>query len=142
MGAGYDFANTLPAFEGTTPWGFDKQELIKYKLPTTTQGLKAEKHKILAKLSMEGLPDEMLNTITQALNGDDEDLSNVAPAIMVQFPELFKKGKYMQFDGKFLDPNDRAKAADDISKREDINSIQKAKMINQINKFNKVPEGL
>ncbi len=138
----YNFSQTTPAFQTGSPFGFTPKELITYKLPTTTQGLLADKHKVLAKIAQQGLPENVIDTVTQALNGDPEELSNIAPLLMTQFPELFKKGKYLTFDGKFLDPNDRAKAADDTSKREDLNSIQKAKMINQINKFNKVPEGL
>lgn len=139
---GYDFSQTIPAFQTGSPFGFTPKELITYKLPTTTQGLLADKHKVLAKIAQQGLPENVIDTVTQALNGDPEELASIAPLLLTQFPELFKKGKYLTFDGKFLDPNDRAKAADDTSKREDINSIQKAKMINQINKFNKVPEGL
>jgi hypothetical protein len=57
-------------------------------------------------------------------------------------PLLFEDSKYNVFDGKFLDPNDRAKAADDISRRDDLNSIERARMINKINKSGEVPEGL
>lgn len=121
---------------------FSPEEIVNYRLPLSTEDLLAEKDMVLAKLTQEGLPDNMLDTVAQALNGDPEDLSSIAPLLMTQFPTVFKKSKYKTFDGKFLDPNDRAKAADDTSKRDDINSIQKAKMINQINKFNKVPEGL
>jgi hypothetical protein len=60
----------------------------------------------------------------------------------MQLPQLFEKSKYKVFDGKFMDPNDRAKAADDISRRDDLDSIQRARMINKINKFGEVPEGL
>jgi hypothetical protein len=121
---------------------FSPEDIVDYRLPLSTEGLLAEKDRVLAKLTQEGLPDNMLDTVAQALNGDPEDLSSIAPLLMTQFPGVFKKAKYKVFDGKFLDPNDRAKAADDTSKREDLNSIQRAKMINQINKFNKVPEGL
>jgi hypothetical protein len=121
---------------------FSPEDIVNYRLPLSTEGLLAEKDMVLAKLTQEGLPDNMLDTVAQALNGDPEDLSSIAPLLMTQFPGVFKKAKYKVFDGKFLDPNDRAKAADDTSKREDLNSIQRAKMINQINKFNRTPEGL
>jgi hypothetical protein len=41
------------------------------------------------------------------------------------------------FDGKLIDPQERAKAADDTSKRDDLNSLQKAKIINELNKSGK-----
>ena len=61
---------------------------------------------------------------------------------MTQLPDVFEKSKYKVFDGRFIDPNDKARAADSISRREDINSIQRAKMISKINKTGEVPEGM
>jgi hypothetical protein len=62
--------------------------------------------------------------------------------IISQFPDVFEKSKYKIFDGRFIDPEDKARAADSISKREDIDSIQRAKMISKINKTGEVPEGM
>lgn len=122
--------------------GFTPRQLINYRLPRSTQGLLEQKDKVIAKLVQSQAPSEMIDTVAQALNGDPEDLSNIAPLLLMQLPQLFEKSKYKVFDGKFMDPNDKAKAADDISKREDIDSIQRARMINKINKFGEVPEGL
>jgi hypothetical protein len=122
--------------------GFTPRQLINYKIPRSTQGILEQKDKVIAKLAQEGAPSEMIDTVAQALNGDPEDVSNLAPVLLMQLPQLFEKSKYKVFDGKFLDPNDKAKAADDISKREDLDSIQRARMINRINKFGEVPEGL
>jgi len=122
--------------------GLTPRQLISYRVPRSTQGILEQKDKVIAKLVQSGAPSEMVDTVAQALNGDAEDLSNIAPLLMMQMPQMFEKSKYKVFDGKFLDPNDRAKAADEISKRDSIDSIQKARMINRINKFNEVPEGM
>jgi hypothetical protein len=121
---------------------FSPREIIDFRIPRSTNGILEQKDKVLAKFVQKGLPDEMAETLTMALNGDPDDLSNIMPLIMTQFPDAFEKSKYKVFDGKFLDPNDKARAADSISKREDINSIQRAKMISKINKTGEVPEGM
>lgn len=118
------------------------REIINYKIPRTTQGILENKDKVVAKLVQNGVPDDLVDTITQALNEDHEAVSNIAPLIISQFPTIFERSKYKVFDGQFLDPQDRAKAADDISKRDDLNSVARAKMINEINKSGKVPEGM
>jgi hypothetical protein len=130
---------------GRTPQSiipFSPMEIVNYRLPRNTQELVQDKDRVIAKLVQNGVPDEMIDTITQALNGSPEEISNIAPLLLTQFPTLFKSSKYKVFDGKFIDPNDKAKAADDISRREDLNSIQRAKMINKINKTGEMPEGL
>ena len=118
------------------------RELINYRIPRTTQGILDNKDKVIAKLIQNGIDDNTIDTITQALNGDSDDVANLMPMLSSKFGSLFEKSKYKVFDGKFIDPNDRAKAADDISKRDDIGSVQRAKMISKINKTGEMPEGL
>lgn len=118
------------------------RELINYRIPRTTQGILENKDKVIAKLIQNGVDDNTVDTIAQALNGDPDDVANLMPQLSQQFGSIFEKSKYKIFDGKFLDPNDKAKAADEISKRDDLNSVQRAKMIGKINKTGEVPEGM
>jgi hypothetical protein len=120
---------------------FAPHDIINFRIPRTTNGILEQKDKVLAKFVQKGLPDEMIETLAMALDGDPEDVSDIMPMIYTQFPEHFEKSKYKIFDNKFIDPNDRARAADATSKREDIDSIQRAKMISKINKTGDVPEG-
>ena len=117
------------------------KELIQYRIPKSTQGILENKDKVIAKMVQNNVPPDMVDMVVHALNKDHEAVSNIAPLIISQFPTLFERTKYNMFDGQFIG-GDGAKAADDISKRDDLNSIQKAKMIDGINKRNKVPEGL
>jgi hypothetical protein len=140
---GYNFGGVKPAFGNA----FDKpmidpREIVKYRLPTTTRGILEDKERVLAKLAQNKIPPEVIDTIAQALNEDQGSVADIAPLLMTQFPTLFEKSQYKVFDGKFVDPNEKAKAADAISKRDDLNSIQRAKMINQINKKGEMPQGL
>lgn len=128
------------SYNGTTM--ITPREIINYKIPRTTQGILENKDKVIAKLVQNGVPDDLVDTITQALNEDQEAVGNIAPLVLSQFPTIFERSKYKVFDGQFLDPQDRARAADDISKRDDLNSVARAKMINEINKSGKVPEGM
>ena len=129
--------NPMPPLINYTP-----MDMIKYRIPRSTQEIINNKDKVLAKLAQNGVGDQMVNSMAEALDGDPDDISNIMPVLISQIPNLFEKSKYNVFDGKFLDPNDRAKAADDISRRDDMNSIQRAKMISKINKNNEVPEGM
>lgn len=122
--------------------GLNPKDLINYRIPRNTQGILENKDKVLAKLVQNGIDDNTIDTIAQALNGDEDDVSNLMPKLSEQFGYLFEKSKYKVFDGKFVDPNDKARAADNISKRDDLNSIQRAKMISKINKKGEVPEGM
>lgn len=147
---GYDFSNTKPAFQGSpnpsknfrttqSVSGLDMtpMEVMKTRLPRSTKGLIENKDLVIAKLAINGVPPEMIDTITQALNDEPEALESLGPMVAMQFPNLFAKSKYNMFDGKILDPNERSKAADDTSKRDDLNSLQKAKIINELNKNGK-----
>lgn len=122
--------------------GFSPKDVIGFKIPRSTQSIMENKDLVLAKLVQSGADPMMVDAITEGLNGSGEEISKVMPLIINQMPTLFQNSKYNVFDGKFLDPNDRAKAADDISKREDMNSIQRARMINKINKTGEMPEGM
>lgn len=112
-------------------------QLVKAKLPRTTKGLLANKELVLKKLAIYGVPDDLIDTVSQALNDDPESVESLGAMVTMQFPTLFEKSKYNMFDGKILDPSQRAKAADDTSKRSDINSIERAKIISELNKSGK-----
>jgi hypothetical protein len=117
------------------------KQMVQYRIPRTTQGILDNKEMVMGKLIQNGIPDEMIEMVAQALDSDQESLSDIAPLIISQFPTLFEKSKYQVFDG-VIAATDRAKAADAISKRDDMNSIQRAKAIDGINKSGKFPQEL
>jgi hypothetical protein len=126
----------LPGSSMITP-----REIINFRIPRTTDGILANKERVIAKLVQNGVDGEMIDTIAQALNDDLEAVSNIAPLIIQQFPTIFERSKYQVFDGVIAGP-DRAKAADAISKRADMDSIARAKAIDGINKYGKLPQEL
>jgi hypothetical protein len=144
---GYQFNQASPAFRKPLG-GFPKstminpREIINFRIPRSTDGILQNKDKVVAKLAQNGIPDEMLRTVAQALDGDKQDLADIAPLLATQFPALFERSKYKVFDGIIIDPNDKARISDVISKRTDVDSITRAKAINEINTKGTFPEGL
>jgi hypothetical protein len=137
------FEGVKPAFpEAFLPSAkyISPKELINYRIPKSTQGILENKDKVIAKLVQNRVPDDMINAFVYALNKDHEGVPDIATVMLTMFPNIFERTKYKMFDGKFMG-GDNAKAADDVSRREDLDSIQRAKLINKINN-NKVPEGL
>jgi hypothetical protein len=128
---------SLPGRNPNSVVGMTPAEVARTRLPRSTEGLLQNKELVLAKLAVNGVPDEMIATVAQALNDSPEDIGAVASLVATQFPTIFEKSKYQMFDGKLLNPQERAKAADDTSKRDDLNSIQKAKIISELNKTGK-----
>lgn len=148
-GPGYNFSTAKPAFRGQPdPTGGRKfnslgsdeltpMQLTKMRLPRTTKGLLENKDLVIQKLTLAGAPDEMIQSVAQALNDDPDAIESIAPMVTMQFPTLFEKSKYNMFDGKILDPSDRARMADETSRRTDIGSVQRAKIISELNKSGK-----
>ena len=130
------FPNLAPKSTMITP-----KQMINYRIPRTTQGILDNKEMVMGKLIQNNVPEELLNTIAQALDTDSDDVANIAPLIVAQFPNIFEKSKYQVFDG-IIAASERPKAADAIAKREDMNSIQRAKAIDGINKSGKFPQEL
>jgi hypothetical protein len=121
--------------------GISPMEMTAYRIPRTTQGIMQNKDKVLGKLIQNGVDNDTIDTIAHALDNDPESIPNIVPLILAKFPTIFERSKYQVFDGIISGP-DRPKAADAISKREDLNSIQRAKAIDGINKSGKMPEEL
>lgn len=119
----------------------DPRELIQWKIPANTQGMIENKDKVIAKLAQNDVPDDHINMIAEALN-NPRKLSNVGTELVNMFPTLFEDSEYKTFDGKFADPNEQARYADALSKREDIDSITKFRMNKEAMKFNRVPVGV
>lgn len=140
---GYNFQNVKPAFPmGVPPKGtfINPKQLIKYRIPRSSEGILQNKEMVLAKIAQAGVPSGMYDTIAYALNENPQKIKDVAPVIMMQFPMLFEDSPYAIFDNKIIDPNDRARMADSLSKDDTLNSIQKARMISRINKTGEVPK--
>lgn len=114
--------------------GIDPMQIAKSKLPRTTEGLIQKKELVVAKLAQANIPPEMIKAFVQALNEDPEAVSGIATQLTTMAPHLFEKAKYNTFDGIISDPDEAARAADQTSKRDDLDSIQKAKLINELNK--------
>lgn len=131
--------NKFPKTFGRYPQSVD---IINTRIPRSIDWMLQNKEIVLEKLASTGMSDELYRAVAYGLNKSPKNLPNVVPLLMQEY-DIFEDGpgNYQTLDGKFIDRNEAAKAADDVSNRENLNSIQRAKMINSINKM-KVPEGL
>lgn len=138
---GYNFSGIKPAFEfggDRTPQGFDDvNPIAKMKLPRSSADWIKNKDMVLQKMASAGVPSEMIDATFEAVNEDHGKVEGLVSTIAMSFPELFVSSKYNMINGRILDPNERAKAADDMSKRDDVGSVQKAKIIRELNKSGK-----
>lgn len=107
------------------------------RLPTTSEGLLQNKKLLLAKLALKGEDPAYIMQIAQALKKSPERLGTLFVELSSKYPDdFFEKSKhyYKIFDGSIVDPDEAGKAADDTQHRTDLTSIQKAKIISELNK--------
>lgn len=126
----------FPKVFGREPQSLNIEDV---KIPRSIQGILSNKEMVLEKLASTGMSDNLYRSIAYGLNKSPKNLPNVIPLLMTEYPDIFEEdpSSYNLLDGKFIDSNEAAKAADETSKRSDLNSVQKAKIINEINKNKK-----
>lgn len=126
----------FPKVFGREPQSLNIEDV---KIPRSIQGILSNKEMVLEKLASTGMSDNLYRSIAYGLNKSPKNLPNVIPLLMTEYPDIFEDdpSSYNLLDGKFIDSNEAAKAADETSKRSDLNSVQKAKIINEINKNKK-----
>lgn len=141
---GYNFKNVTPAFPDAFNKGtmINPKDIIKFQIPRSTEGILQNKDLVIAKLYQNNVPEEMIQVIAHGLDEDQEAISDIAPLIMTQMPNLFERSKYKVFDGKIVDAADKARINDAIARRKDLDSITRAKAINAVNVDGTYPEGL
>lgn len=133
-----------PKVFGREPQSVDVQSI---KIPRSVQGILQNKEAVLEKLAAQGISDNVYRAVAYGMNKSPKNLSNVLPLLMQEYPDMFEDNQsnyssaddkyYNLLDGKFIDSNEAAAAADSISKRSDLSSVQRAKIINEINKNKK-----
>jgi hypothetical protein len=142
---GYNFQNVKPAFpnafSGRTPqslgmMNMTPMQVAKAKLPRSTQGLLKDKELVIAKLAMNNVPDDLIKTVSHALDNQPAQLEKLAPMMVNMFPGLFEESKYPLFDGKVVDPMAIGQIDKDVKKNEKLSSIQKAKIRSRLNDKN------
>jgi hypothetical protein len=126
--------NKFPKVFGREPQSVNIEDA---KIPSTTEGILQNKELVLEKLASLQVSDKIYRAMAYGMNKSPKSLPNVIPLLMMEYPDSFEKepeNDYMLLDGKFIDSNEAAAAADSTSKRTDLSSIEKARIINEINK--------
>ena len=129
-------------FPSSSKIDFSPREIIDFKIPNTTEGILQNKEKVLAKIAQSGQPPEEVSTMAKILNSRPKEVAAVMSQFINSNPELFEIDEYKIFDGKFVDPMEMDKAIAKTAKREDMDSIQRAKLINKLSKHQLWDPGL
>jgi hypothetical protein len=120
------------------------EQLIETPLERNSEALVANKRLVLAKFAQQ-MP-ELFGMVAQAAKDGDDKFVKVMgflanqPTIPGQpsARDLFKADKYDTFDGKIMDPQMKMLAMDDTRNNDSLDSIQKAELMNKIQKGERI----
>jgi len=115
------------------------EQLIETPLPRNSQDLLANKKLVLAKFAQQ-MPDKF-GMLAEAAK-DDQQFSEVLAYLaneprvpgMKSARDMFVKDKYDMFDGKIMNPEMKMMAMNDVRNDENLNAIEKARLMNKIQK--------
>jgi len=77
---------------------------------------------------------EMYDAVKDVFEHNPESLGELAQVISMKMPHVFAKDKYNRFDGRIVGEADKQKAIKDTLLKEELNSIEQAKIITKLNK--------
>jgi len=108
------------------------EQLIRTPLPRSTEALMEQKPFVLAKIAQ--MMPEMYDAVKDVFEHNPESLGELAQVISMKMPHVFAKDKYNRFDGRIVSEADKQKAIKDTLLKEELNSIEQAKIITKLNK--------
>lgn len=108
------------------------EQFIRTPLPRSTQELQKNRNFVLGKVAQ--MMPEMFEAVKDTYDHEPERLGEVAQVLAMKMPHLFERDKYNRFDGRILSEADKQKAIKDTLLRQDISSIDQAKIITRLNK--------
>ena len=106
-------------------------ELVQTPLPRNSSEWINQKQFVLAKIAQEA-PD-LLDSVRNIIERQPEDLPDLISGASQAYPHLFVKDQYGRIDGKIVDPINRETATKDTMRRDDLDSQQKAVIIQLLN---------
>lgn len=133
-----DFDDIVPGLESLSPTFQESPDeaLQKTKIPRSYEGIMENKDIILAKAAREN--PEFVPEISKLFSMNPKDLKDQLPVIVETIPDLFDYDEYGRVDGVIIDPAMVIKARKDIQFDDTLTNVQKAKLINELNKTNKL----
>lgn len=108
------------------------EQFIRTPLPRTTEGLMKNKNFVLGKVA-QMMPD-MFEAVQDTYEHDPEMLGQIAQVLAMKMPHIFERDKYNRFDGRILSEKDKQMAIKDTLLKNDLSSIEQAKIITRLNK--------
>lgn len=111
------------------------EALITTQIPRDTEEILQKKEFILAKAAQQA--PELYDSVKEVLEGHPEKLPELLPPLIGMAPHLFQYDKYNRVDSVIIDPQMKDRARKDTMLRDDLSKIQKAQIINELNKTGK-----
>lgn len=112
-------------------------ELVKMKVPRTSQGILENRELIEMKIAQER--PEMLENIQYVFDNEPESLPDVLPVISKFFPQIFERDEYGRIDGKIIDPQMKIKAEKDTMNDDGLTNSERMLIIDNLNKTGEFP---
>ena len=120
------------------PQSIDINPIVEDKLlPRSTQWAIDHPNLVKAKLLREA-PDLAAQVSIAMERNDHRTLQKVMPLVAQQLPHVFENSEYGEFDGKIIDPNQRAMFIENVMSDPSIDTYQKAEIIDHLNKTHEV----
>lgn len=108
------------------------EQFIRTPLPRTTEGLMKNKTFVLGKVAQ--MMPEMFEAVKDTYDHEPEMLGEIAQVLSLKMPHLFERDKYNRFDGRILSEKDKQAAIKDTLLKNELSSIEQAKIITRLNK--------
>ena len=106
-------------------------------LSRNTQELMSQPQLFLGKIAQQ--KPQAFDLAKEAMRQGGMYLDNFIKQMVIESPHLFEQDKYNRIDGKITDPASRATAIKDVNNMGDLNPVEKAEIIDKLNKTGEFP---
>lgn len=108
-------------------------QVSKFMLPRTTEGLISNKEMVIAKLLASGAP-SVAQRFSQVVDKDPARISALGPYLIELLANEFAPSAYAsEFDGRLFNDQDKKNYAEQVMRARTISNTEKAKILNNLN---------
>jgi len=107
------------------------------QIPRSTEWIKEHPNLVVGRL-MQVAPELAAQVQIALEKGQDQILKKTLPLMAQQVPEIFEYDEYGSFDGKIIDPNMKQMYTEKVMSDPDLDTYEKAEIIDHLNKTNEV----
>ena len=108
------------------------EKLVKTTVPRTTQGILDNLDFVKMKLAQQA--PQFYETFMDVVENNPQQLDQLLPWVEMRMPHIFDYDKYNRINGKIHDEQMKVKARKDVMHDDNLSNIEKAKIIQKLNK--------